>query len=372
MLQLRSLVTASGQLVLSLAHVDVPSPKPHEVLVKVGAAPINPSDLILLFGLADMSTAKIVGAGEATVVTADIPERARASVAGRVGEPMPVGNEGAGEVVAAGSSAAAQSLVGKLVGIVGGATYAQYRCVAAEQCLMLPPGATAAQGASSFVNPLTALGMVETMKREGHSALAHTAAASSLGQMLLRICTQDRIGLVNVVRKEEQVALLKAAGATHVCNTSSPSFTTELDDAIAEAGATIAFDAIGGGRLAGQLLGSMERALNRKATAYSRYGSATHKQVYIYGGLDSAPTELVRNFGLAWGLGGWLLTPFLQKAGAEAVAKLKARVAAELYTTFATTYASEVSLVELLSADVIAAIAKPTTGGKYLIRPNGR
>lgn len=369
-LQLRSLVKASGELELSLASVEIPTPKAHEVLLRIGAAPINPSDLGLLFGPADLSTVKLEGSADRPVVTARIPEGAMKGLAGRVDVSSPVGNEGAGVVVEAGSLPAAQALLGMTVAaLAGGAMYAQYRCVPAEQCLVLPDGATAVEGASSFVNPLTALGMLETMRTEGHTALVHTAAASSLGQMLLRACLADGIGLVNVVRKAEQETRLRDMGATHVCNASSPTFLSDLTEAIAATGATLAFDATGGGKLAGQILGSMERVLSRNPKEYSRYGSITHKQVYIYGGLDTGPTEIVRNFGMAWGIGGWLLFPFLQKVGPVVAARLKQRVAAELKTTFATEYAKQVSLAQLLHPDEIAVYAKRTTGGKYLVTP---
>jgi NADPH2:quinone reductase len=291
-------------------------------------------------------------------------------LAARVGQSMPVGNEGAGVVVQAGSSAAAQALLGKSVAVLGGAMYSQFRVVAAAQCLVLPEGATPRDGASAFINPLTALGMTETMRREGHTALVHTAAASSLGQMLNRICLADGIGLVNIVRKDEQAALLRGQGAKHVCNTGSPTFLADLTDALAATGATIGFDATGGGELAGQILACMEAALNRAAKSYSRYGSSTHKQVYIYGGLDPRPIVLGKGLGLAWGLGGWLLTPFLQKSDPAKVQALKQRVAAELKTTFATHYSKEVSLVEALQLDNIAVYGKPSTGGKYVINPN--
>lgn len=368
-LQLRSLVKASGELELSLASVVIPQPSAGEVVVRIEAAPINPSDLGLLTGPADLTTAKLSGAADLPVVTATIPERAMKGLAARVDQSMPVGNEGAGVVVEAGSDPAAQVLLGKTVAVLGGAMYAQYRCLAADQCLALPGGATAAQGASSFVNPLTALGMAETMRREGHTALVHTAAASSLGQMLLRICLADGIPLVNIVRKEEQEKLLRALGAKHVVSTSSPTFVNDLTDALAETGATLAFDAIGGGKLPGQILGAMETAINRSAEEYSRYGSSTHKQLYIYGGLDLSPTELSRSFGMAWGIGGWLLFPFLQKIGPAAADLLKKRVAAELTTTFATTYAKEVSLAQLLEPAELVELARRTTGGKYLVTP---
>lgn len=369
-LQLRSLIKANGELEISLHEVPTPEPAADDVVVRIEATPINPSDIGLLFGAADMATARVSGTPARPVVSAQVPERAMKGMAARVGQSLPVGNEGAGTVVAAGASPAAQALLGKTVAVLGGAMYAQYRCIKADQCLVLPEGASAAEGASCFVNPLTALGMVETMRREGHKALVHTAAASNLGQMLNRICLKDGIGLVNIVRKPEQAALLKSQGALHVCDSSAPSFLADLTEALVQTGATIAFDATGGGRLAGQILTCMEAALNRTATEYSRYGSTTHKQVYIYGGLDTGPTEIIRNFGFAWGMGGWLLFPFLQKIGPEAVQALKARVAAELKTTFASSYTKEISLAEALQLEAIAVYGQRATGTKFLINPN--
>ncbi|RRH83047.1 NADH oxidase [Variovorax beijingensis] len=369
-LQLRSLIRANGELELSLHDEPIPEPQAHEVVIRVEASPMNPSDLGLLFGAADMGTAKVSGTPERPVVTATVPERAMPAMAGRLDQSMPVGNEGAGVVVKAGSSPAAQALLGKTVAAIGGAMYSQYRAVAAAQCLELPAGTAPAEGASCFVNPLTSLGMVETMRREGHKALVHTAAASNLGQMLNKICQKDGIALVNIVRKPEQEALLRGIGAKYVCNASSPTFLEDLTQALVETGATLAFDATGGGKLAGQILGCMEAALNRTAKEYSRYGSTTHKQVYIYGGLDRSPTEFVRNFGMAWGMGGWLLFPFLQKLGDEGVQRLKARVVAELKTTFASHYTREVSLFEALQLDAIGVYGKQATGEKFLLNPN--
>ncbi|SCX72060.1 zinc-binding dehydrogenase [Variovorax sp. EL159] len=369
-LQIRSLVRSNGELELSLYDEPIPEPQAHEVVIRVEASPMNPSDLALLFGAADMSTAKASGTAERPVVTATVPERARAFVAGRLDQSMPVGNEGAGVVVKAGSSPAAQALLGKTVAAIGGAMYSQYRAVAVAQCMELPAGTTAAEGASCFVNPLTSLGMVETMRREGHKALVHTAAASNLGQMLNKICQKDGIDLVNIVRKPEQEALLRGLGAKYVCNATSPTFLEDLTQALVDTGATLAFDATGGGKLAGQILGCMEAALNRTAKEYSRYGSTTHKQVYIYGGLDRSPTEFVRNFGMAWGMGGWLLFPFLGKLGDEGTQRLKARVVAELKTTFASKYTREVSLVEALQLDAIGVYGKQATGEKFLLNPN--
>ena len=373
-LQLRSRVLPSGELELSLQGIATPTPSADEVLVRIEATPINPSDIGLLFGAADMGTAKACGTAASPLITARIPERAMPGMAGRLDQSMPVGNEGAGVVVAAGPSDAAQALLGKTVALLGGAMYSQYRCVKADQCLLLPQGATAAEGASCFVNPLTALGMVETLRREGHAALVHTAAASNLGQMLNRICIKDGISLVNIVRKPEQAALLKSLGAKYVCDVQSATFMEDLTLALVATGATIAFDATGGGKLAGQILTCMEAAINRRAKQngreYSRYGSTTHKQVYLYGSLDTGVTELNRNFGMAWGIGGWLIFPFLQKIGAAAAQTLKARVAAELKTTFASHYAGELSLAEALQLDAIAKYGLRATGTKYLINPN--
>jgi NADPH2:quinone reductase len=368
-LQLRSLVKKTGELELSLVSVPVPVPADNEVLIRIEASPINPSDIGLLFGAADMSTATVTQGEHGPVVTARIPEKGMKAMAARLDMAMPVGNEGAGVVVAAGASDAAYKLMGKTVAALGGAMYSQYRCVPVEQCLPLPEGTTPAEGASSFVNPLTALGMVETMRREGHKALVHTAAASNLGQMLNRICQKDGIALVNIVRSQDQKDLLTKAGAKYVVDSTSDNFMEELVDALAATGATIAFDAIGGGRLAGQILSGMEAAANRSAKEYSRYGSTTFKQVYIYGGLDTRPTELVRDFGMTWSMGGWLLFPFLQKIEPAAVQRLKQRVADEIKTTFASHYTREVSLAEALQPDALAAYGKRATGTKYLINP---
>lgn len=369
-LQLRSLIKASGELELSLQRVDVTPPKPDAVVIRVEASPINPSDLGLLLGPADASTASVSGTADGPVVTAKIPEAAMAAMSGRLDQSMPVGNEGAGVVIAAGDSPAAQALLGKTVAALGGAMYGQYRTVRVADCLVLPPGATPADGASCFVNPLTALGMVATMRAEGHTALIHTAAASNLGQMLNKICQKDGVSLVNVVRSQEQAEILRGIGATHIVDSTAPTFMADLTEAVAATGATLAFDAIGGGKLAGQLLSAMEAAANRTAGAYSRYGSTTHKQVYIYGGLDTGPTIINRTFGMYWGVGGWLLTGFLLKIGQAEGDKLRQRVADELKTTFASHYTREISLAEALQPDILAAYNRRATGEKYLINPN--
>ena len=369
-LQLRSLVKKSGELELSLASIPIPVAQADEVVVRVEGSPINPSDLGLLFGAADMSTARQSGTSAQPVITASIPEALMKGMAGRLDQSMPVGNEGAGVVVSAGESDEAQTLLGKTVAIIGGAMYSQYRSMKAKQCLALPAGTTAAEGASCFVNPLTSQGMVETMRLEGHKALVHTAAASNLGQMLNKICIADKIGLVNIVRTEQQADLLRSLGASYVCNSGTATFMQDLTEALAATGATLAFDAIGGGKLAAQILTCMEAAINRTAKEYSRYGSTTHKQVYIYGGLDTGPTILNRGFGMAWGVGGWLLFPFLQKIGHVSAQKLRERVVAELKTTFASHYTKEISLAEVLSLEEIALYGKRATGAKYLINPN--
>jgi NADPH2:quinone reductase len=370
-LELRSLVTSQGTLELSLHDVPVPTPAANEVLVRVEAAPINPSDLGLLVANADMATATVAGTPQRPIVTASLGPGALEALSARVDQSLPVGNEGAGVVVAAGSSEAAQALLGSRVGVAGGAMYTQYRVIDASACLVLPEGATAKDGASSFVNPLTALGMLETMRREGHAGLVHTAAASNLGQMLVKLCMKDGVPLVNVVRKPDQEALLKSLGAVHVVNSTSPTFTAELTEALKATSATLAFDATGGGTLASQILSGMEQAASSTDGAgYSRYGSTVHKQVYIYGGLDTGPTTLTRNFGMAWGIGGWLLTPFLVGAGAEVVARLRARVAAELTTTFASAYTREVSLAGMLRPEAFNAYNKRATGEKFLVTPH--
>jgi NADPH:quinone reductase-like Zn-dependent oxidoreductase len=369
-LQLRSLIKTSGELEISLLDVPTPEPAADEVVVRVEAAPINPSDLGLLIGAADMSTAKASGTKDAPVITAKVPEGAMRAMAGRLDESMPVGNEGAGVVIRTGSSDAAKALMGKTVAMIGGAMYTQYRTLKVRECLPLPEGTTPAEGASCFVNPLTALGMTETMRREGHKALVHTAAASNLGQMLNKICIKDGIPLVNIVRSKEQADILHKIGAKYVVDSTAPSFLGDLTNALVETGATIAFDAIGGGKLAGDILNCMEVAINKTAKEYSRYGSNVHKQVYVYGALDVRPIELPRGFGMAWGVGGWLLFPFLMKIGQADGARLRQRVVDELKTTFASHYTKVVSLSEALDPANIAVYAKRATGEKFLINPN--
>ncbi len=369
-LQIRSLLRRDGTLELSLVKDVVPLPAAEEIVVRIDAAPINPSDLGLLLAFADWSHPTVTRNAEGPVVACSVSAGALRSMAARVDHAMPVGNEGAGLVIEAGSSPAAQGLLGKTVAVLGGAMYSQYRCVPVNQCLALEPGTTAAEGASGFVNPLTALGMIGTMQREGHKGLVHTAAASNLGQMLNRACLKDGIALINIVRTQDQESLLESSGAQYVCRSDAASFMQDLTEALVATGATLAFDAIGGGPLAGQILTCMEAALNHGATTYSRYGSATHKQVYLYGTLDMAPTVLNRSYGMAWGVGGWLVTSYIQKIGAEALERMKQRVAKEIKTTFASRYAAEISLMDALDPKHIAAYGRRATGGKYLINPH--
>ena len=369
-LQLQSTVRANGMLEVSVVPVEVPTPGPDEVLVRGEAAPINPSDLGLLFGPADISAARTEKRDGLEILCAPIAHALQAGVSARTEQALPVGNEGAGIVVAAGASAAAQALQGKTVALLGGAMYAQYRCASAASCLELPTGTSPREAASCFVNPLTALGMVETMKMEGHSALVHTAAASNLGQMLNKVCLADGVGLVNIVRNLAQAELLKDLGARYVCNSSADNFMHDLIEALAETNATLPFDAIAGGDLASQILTAMERVAERDPSPSNRYGSTTHKQVYLYGVLDSSPTILNRSYGMAWGIGGWLLPSFLAKVGLPKGNELRQRVAKEIKTTFASIYTEEISLAEALRPETAQRYQRKATGEKYLINPH--
>ena len=367
-LELRSTATSNGQLRLELVDSVIDPPGPDEIVVRVEATPLNPSDLALLLGPADMATLEVGGTAERPILTAAIPDWAMGAMKSRLDQPMAVGNEGAGTVVRAGENVA--GLLGKRVGMVGGAMYAQYRRIKAQEVVVLPDDASAAHGASMFVNPLTALGFVETMKSEGHKAIVHLAAASNLGQMLNRLCLKDGIPLVNIVRSEAQTALLREQGAQYVLDSTDPDYESKLAAAIEETGATIAFDPISGGRQAAQILSAMERAANRTATAHSRYGSGTFKQVYIYGVLDPSPTVLDRYVGFAWSVGGWLVQPFLQKAGMETAMRLRQRVVDELKTTFASQYTATISLADALKPEIVRACHRKATGEKYLIDPS--
>ena len=364
--QIKSKISKEGLLTISIDEVSVPEPGDGEVLIKVLATPINPSDLGLLVGPADVSSLKEVEKG--SVIEMKVPDGLIRSVAARFDQNLPVGNEGAGIVESAGKGA--EHLIGKTVGLAGGAMYSEYRCVPASSCLVMNDGTTAEQAASCFVNPLTALGMVETMRMENHTGLVHTAAASNLGQMLIKICLAEDIPLVNIVRKEEHVDLLKSLGANYVCNSSLDSFMDDLVEALVQSGSTLGFDATGGGKLSSQILTAMEVAANKTATEYSRYGSDKFKQVYIYGGLDRNPTTLTRSFGFSWGLGGWLLTPFIGRIGPEKFGELRKKVADEISTTFESKYSNLISLEETLYLENIHSYTKQATGEKYLIKPN--
>lgn len=367
--QLRSKVTTRGQLELSLVEVDKPVPGVDEVLIRVEAAPINPSDLGVVLAMADIATARASGSGRDAVVTADIEERFFRTLEGRVDQSFPVGNEGAGVVVEAGAAPQAQALVGKTVATWGGSMYAHFKTQKADQCLVLHDGTSPEEGASCFVNPLTVLGMLSTMRLEGHSALVHTAAASNLGQMLVKACQNEGVDLVNIVRKDEHVGLLRGLGAKHACNSEAPDFAETLVAALSETGATLGYDAIGGGKMAGQILAAMEVAAVARGGNVGRYGSTIHKQVYLYGGLDRGPTVLNRAFGMAWGIGGWLLPHHLEHIGPEASRLMREQVAAEIKTTFASSYTQRISLAQVLEVDTIQTFAKQATGEKFLITP---
>lgn len=369
-LQLQSLVTQGCEVQLTLARVPIAAPAADEVLIRVEATPINPSDLGVLLGPAEISRMRAEGEGDNVRIVVPMPPQGMRMMAARVGQPVPVGSEGAGVVVAAGSAPQAQKLLGKVVAVATGSMYAEYRVAKVTDVLPTKSGTTSEQAASSFVNPLTALGMIETMRREGHTALVHTAAASNLGQMLNRLCINEGIGLVNVVRGAAQAQILKDIGAENVVESVAPTFRADLIAAVEATNATLGFDAIGGGKLAAQILTAMEAAQSKSLGAYSRYGSTVHKQVYIYGGLDLGPTELARSFGMAWGVGGWLLPNFLAKIGPEKVEQLRQRVAEELTTTFASRYTQTISLQEALKPEVIAAYHRRATGEKYLIAPH--
>lgn len=367
-LELRSLASSDGRLRLSLEEVTLDEPGPDEVVVQVQAAPINPSDLALLLGPADISTLQAEGTPERPVLSADVPAQRLPAIRARLDQSLPVGNEGAGTVVKAGAEV--QHLLGRKVGMFGGAMYTQLRKLPAKDCIPLPEDAEVADGASMFVNPLTSLGFTETLKAEGHSAMVHTAAASNLGRMLNRICLKDGIPLVNIVRRSEQAAILRELGARYIVDSSSPDFQAELTAAIADTGATLAFDAIGGGELAGQILQAMESAASRSLSGYHRYGSDTFKQVYIYGALDTGPTVINRSFGFSWSVGGWLLFPFLRKIGPEVEQRMRQRVVDELKTTFASHYTRTISLRDALRPEILQAYQRKATGEKYLIDPS--
>ena len=366
--ELRSTVNKDGVLTLSLADLVLDDPASDEIIVRVEAAPINPSDLGLLLGSADAASVRKGVSDGVPQLSLDIPPERMGGMAGRINQSLPVGNEGAGTVIAAGDQA--KDWIGRRVGMIGGGMYADLRKIKTRDALPLPEGVTAAQGAALTVNPMTALGFVETARAEGHSAIVHTAAASSLGQMLQRICAQDGVPLVNIVRSDDQVRLLKDAGATHVLNSNDKDFRTQLVDAVTETGATVAFDAIGGGSLGGDIMRAMEHGAVNRMTEYSRYGSSTFKQLYVYGALDTSPMVLDRlAFGFQWSVSGWLLTPFTQKVGSDTVLRMRKRVFDDLTTTFATRYTRTIGLAEALDPETLLAYERKATGEKFLIDP---
>lgn len=368
-LELRSLITSQGQLRLWLETAPVPTPADDEILVRIEAAPVNPSDILGLLGPADIATLARDAAAQPPVTTADVPAELLASAAARHDLPLSLGNEGAGIVVAAGDRA--RHLLGRAVALRSPlGAYAQYRAVAAAEVLVLPEGTAPEAGASALINPMTALSMLETMRVEGHTALIHTAAASNLGQMLVKICAADGVPLVNVVRNASQVALLRELGAQYVLDSGAADFDSALVEAIEATGATLAFDAIGGGDMAERLLTAMGVVTTRRMTRYDRYGSSTHRQVYLYGTLDSSPTILTRRSGLAWGVGGWLLTWRLRQFGEAAAARMRERIVAELDTTFASRYGERITLAQLVEPETIRRYTRRATGEKFLVAPN--
>ena len=366
-LALHTTIGSDGTFRISLDREEVAQPGPGEVTVRIEAAPINPSDIGLLLGAVDMATLHGSGEREASALDGVVPPAALPSMATRHNQCLPAGNEGAGTVVQAGPGA--EHMLGQTIAIFGGSAYAQYRTLSLDQCIALPLGTTAAQGAAAFVNPVTALAMLETLRLDGHKALVHTAAASNLGQMLVKLCKADGIPLVNIVRSAEQAAILCDIGAEHVCNSTDASFMPDLIAAIDATGATLAFDATGGDTLANDILTAMERSLSTRSEAFSRYGSSEHKQVYVYGGLDMRPMTFHRTYGMAWSVGGWLLTNTLGKVGMDRAAQLRARAASEITTTFASHYSRTISLSEMLDPAIVRAFARRATGEKFLLNP---
>ena len=363
--QLFTTLDSDGMLTLAIEEVSFPEPTGTQVLVQMEAAPINPSDLAILTGAADFENAQYAPGK----VVAKMPEPFNSAQKSRHGQKLPAGNEGAGTVVATGDSEMAKALMGKRVACVPGNAFSQYAIADAALCLPLGDH-SAEEGASSFVNPMTALGFVENAKRDGQSAILHTVGASNLGQMLNRICQEDGIELVNIVRKDEQADLLKSQGAAHVVNSSSDDFMSQLRDAIDATDAFYGFDPIGGGQMVDSCFKAMEQVAVSKMTEYSRYGSNQAKRMFIYGRLDFGPTTLTPSYGFGWTLSGWLLTPFLQSAGMETVMRMRGRVLDNLTTTFASSYKTKVDLEGMLTREAILDYRQMRTGEKYLVTPN--
>lgn len=368
--QLFTTLTGDGELVLSIEPDPVEAPADDEVIVRMEAVPINPSDLGLLLAPADMSTLRRDTVEGHPALVADVtPQMARA-FAGRTGKKLPAGNEGAGTVVAAGSSEAAQSLMGRTVSLVSGRLYRTHARARAADVMPLPEGAPAREGASLFVNPMTVQGFLNTMRDEGHSALVHTAAASNLGQMLAKLCLKEDVPLVAIVRSDEQKAILTGIGLTHVVDSSDDRFMDQLTDALAETGATLGFDAIGGGHMADHILTAMERAQAKRGADFSVYGSTAHKQVYIYGRLDTGPTTLTAGYGMYWGVGGWLLTPHLEAVGRDRTLEMRRFAVEERNGIFASDYTRTISLDDMIHPEIARAYQRKATGEKYLVDPS--
>jgi NADPH:quinone reductase len=365
-LEMRSTITREGILDLRLVEATIDDPAPDEVVVRMEAAPINPTDIGLMFGPADLASVEGGEADGLPRLTARVPAAALSFLALRVDQPLAVGVEGAGTVIRAGARMG--HLEDKKVAILGDGCFAQFRRARGVDCLVLPDGVTAAEGASALVNPLTVLGIVETLRRHGERAMVHTAAASNLGRMLVRLAAEDGIALVNVVRRPEQVAALQALGAEHVLDSSAPDFKDRLTDVVAQTGATTAFDAVGG-KLTGRILLAMETAARRSASAYSRYGTSALKRVYVYGTLDPSPLEIWRGIGLTWSVSGWLLFDFLRESDATALARLHERVRSGLRTVFASESAAPISLADALRPEIVADYVRQRTGPKVLIDP---
>ncbi len=366
-LALHTTIGSDGSFRLSLDREEVTQPGPGEVTVRIEAAPINPSDIGLLLGPVDMASLNRSGKMHGSPLVGVVPPAALPATTARLDQCLPAGNEGAGTVVLAGPGA--EHLLGQTIAIFGGSAYAQYRTLSLDQCIALPAGVTAEQGAATFVNPVTALSMLETMRMDGHTALVHTAAASNLGQMLVKLCKAEGVPLVNIVRSDEQVRILRDIGAEHVCNSSDASFMADLIAAIDATGATLAFDATGGGTMANDILTAMERSLSARNEAFNRYGSSVLKQIYVYGALDMRPMTFHRTYGLAWSVSGWLLMGSLGKVGMDRAAELRARAAAEITTTFASRYSKTISLSEMLDPEIVRAFARRATGEKFLLNP---
>lgn len=369
--QLRSRIDKDGRLEIDFERSEVAELAHDEVLIEVEAAPINPSDMPVLFGTGAMPELKVSGSGLDRRTTAQIPSAVLPGLSGRLDQAVLTGLEGCGTVVEAGASDAAQALLGRRVSTSGPGMYAKFRVAKSEDCVVLPVDVTPVEGASAFINPLTALGMVETAKAEGHRAMIFTAAASNLGGMVQRLCEQEGIGFVGVVRGDAQVEKLRARGVSHICNLTSPNFSNQLNAAITATGAMLAFDAIAGGEIVNEILRCMEVAAVRDMAAFSRYGSPRHKQLYLYGTLDASPTLLKRNFGMSFGIGGWLLFHYLSKISTEQRRALSQKVADGLKTTFVTDYGAAISLEDALDPEIIAQYMLRGTGGKYLIMPKG-